>query len=101
MIQYSHFDINHYSSHFQNRNTRGGDVTICLHKKFPSLSLHKFFFSIASHNLSLKVTQHFRFIVGIIYRLPNAKVDEFLLSIEYIVESLVGENLPCYIMGLM
>ena len=94
------YNINNYSSHFQNRNTRGSGVAIFLHKQFQSLSLHNICLKLPHLEfLFVIVTQPFRFIVRIIYRPPNAKVDEVLLSIEYIVESLVGENLPYYIMG--
>ena len=75
-------------------------MAIFLHKQFQSLSLHNICLQLPHiESLFVKVTQPFRFIVGIIYRFPNAKVDALLLSIEYIIESLVGENLPCYIMG--
>ena len=75
-------------------------MAIFLHKQFQSLSLHDICLQLPHLEfIFVIVTQLFRFIVGIIYRPPNAKVDEVLLSIEYIVESLVGENLPCYIMG--
>ena len=75
-------------------------MVIFLHKQFQSLSLHNIGLQLPHiESLLVKVTQPFRFIVRIICRHPNAKVDEFLLSIKYIVESLVGENLPCYIMG--
>lgn len=52
-----------------------------------------------SGNNILRILNPHRFIVGMVYRPPNANINEFMQTLENILEVTSAMKLPCYIMG--
>ena len=96
----SMYRINGYECYFNNRNTRGGGLAIYLHSMYdgsyvPDLTLQ------LPHieTIFLHVTRPQKFIVGMLYRPPNASLDDFLVSLEYIMDAAIKYELKCYLLG--
>ena len=94
------YNIHNYTSYFQNKNTLGGGVAIFLKRSFNGVILSDISFQLPHvETLFIRVRQPFSFIAGVIYRPPNANLDDFLRTIEFISDFLVTINLQCYVMG--
>ena len=50
-------------------------------------------------SLLLEITHSHNFIIGTIYRPPNASIGDLLYSFEYIVDTVKSYNIPFYIVG--
>ena len=94
------YDLPHYNAFFINNYTYGGELAIYLHSKFSGSKLHNLSLrSLHTESLFIKVSKPLKFILGTVYRPPNANVHYFLLCIGSSLEYFVNEKLTCYLMG--
>ena len=50
-------------------------------------------------SLFIRIVKPFNCVVGMIYRPPNSNTDDFLVSLEDILQFISTKNIPCYIIG--
>lgn len=90
-----------YNAFHQNKGTSGGGVSIYLHTRFEgkirhNISLQKPYIE----TLFVELIGNYKYIVGMVYRPPNANFTEFLKTLEDIIEQISSEeNIPCFLMG--
>ena len=93
------YKLNRYSSYFQNKSTQSGGVCIYLHNNFQGVKINNAFLQFPHiESLFIEILKAFHYIVGIIYRPPNSLFNDFLESMENILELLSNINAKCYIM---
>ena len=98
----SMYNIPSYTAFHKSKSTKGGGVSIYVHKSLQGTVLPDISIQLPHIEcLFLRVeTSKVNFIVGMIYRPPNASVSEFLLSLEQILESITAtQTHACYLMG--
>ena len=85
---------------FYNKSTKAGGVAIYLRKKYAGIILENYSFQLPHvESLLITVTKPYKFIVGIVYKPPNASTDDFLQFINDTAEYLITQNVPCYLLG--
>lgn len=95
------YKLNAYHAYFQSRSTTGGGLALFLHVKFQGKILHNLSFQQPHlESLFLEVTGTYNYVIGIIYRPPNANSMAFLTSLQEILEFLtLNYGRSCYIIG--
>ena len=96
------YSIPSYTAFHKNKSTKGGGVSIYVHKSLQGTVLPDISIQLPHIEcLFLRVEiSKVDYIVGMIYRPPNASVCEFLLSLEQILESIsTSQRHACYLMG--
>ena len=95
------YRISSYNAFFQNKNTAGGGLAVYLHTKYHGRVLQDISFQVPHiESLFLEVTGAHHFIIGVIYRPPNANIHDFLKAIDDALEVITSRRtLPCYLVG--
>lgn len=86
------------TQHFLNKNTSGGGVAL-LHNRFQESLYQSISFQFShTESLFIQITKPHKFLVGMLYRPPNGRTDEYLLSLENILEVVFGSEcaVQCY-----
>lgn len=100
MTNCSLYHLNGCNSFFSNKSTQNGGLALFLRNSFTGFKLQNLSFKLPYiESLFIQVIQPVKFIIGIIYRPPNANFNEFLSSINDISDILVRDNSPCYLTG--
>ena len=78
--------MNDYIGHLKNKNALGGGLAIYLHNTYDGLPINEISLQLPHiESFFLKVSRLHSFVIGVIYRLPNASIHDFLLALEYIL----------------
>lgn len=94
------YNLENYSSFFQNKSTHSGGVCLYLHNKFQGVKINNACFQLGHiDSLFIEILKPFKFVVGMVYRPPNSSFNDFLESMENILEVITNSNSDCYIMG--
>lgn len=97
------YNLPNYTAFHKNKSTRGGGVSVYVHENLQGTILSDMSFQLPHIEclfLTVEMTR-IKCVVGMIYRPPNADIDEFLLSLGQILESIgaMHTKLACYVMG--
>ena len=94
------YKLQNFTSFLYNKSTKAGGVAIYLRKKYAGIILENYSFQLPHvESLLITVTKPYKFIVGIVYKPPNASTDDFLQFINDTAEYLITQNVPCYLLG--
>lgn len=94
------YSLSGYTAYFKNKNTSGGGVAIYIDNRFQGY-IYENISLLQTHieSLFIRLVKPLNCIVGMIYRPPNSNTDDFLASLEDILQFISAMNIPCYIMG--
>lgn len=94
------YNIDHYLSFFQSRSTQGGGIGIFLHNKFQGIKINNASLQLQHiESLFISITHPVECVIGMVYRPPNASLNDFLESMEEVLNLVSNSTVKCYIMG--
>lgn len=83
------YKLSGYNGFFNNRSTQGGGLAVYLDTNFSGSYMNEVCLKLPHiETLSLLVSQPHNFVVCLIYRSPKAKIEDFMLTLEHLLESL-------------
>lgn len=95
------YHLSGYNAFFKNKTTKGGGVALYIAKYMKGVIRQDLSLQLSHiESLFIECTRTNKFLVGMIYRPPNASLHDFMLSLEQLLEHVTSEQtLPCYLMG--
>ena len=88
--------------YFQNKSTADGGLAVFLRNKFQGKTIQSISLQLPHmESLFLEVTGKVKYLVGVIYRPPNADIQDFMMSLEDVLDVITRTygNTTCYIIG--